>query len=110
MNFVVVSLYIKRGKVSVRTYVRTYVSYVRNAGRGQLSSEWRHNENSSLMDIAYGDWRQVATGCNALVYLIIFRQWKRSYCFHPVFVCLFVCEHHNSKSDGQIFMKFVDCK
>ena len=32
------SLYIKRGKVSVRTFVR-------NAGRGQLSSEWRHNEN-----------------------------------------------------------------
>jgi len=23
-------------------------SYVRNAGRGQLSSEWRHNENSWL--------------------------------------------------------------
>jgi len=29
------SLYIKRGKLSVRTYV----TYVRNAGRGQLSSE-----------------------------------------------------------------------
>jgi len=31
------SLYIKRGKVSV--------TYVGNGGRGQLSSEWRHNEN-----------------------------------------------------------------
>ena len=30
------SLYIKRGKVSVRV---TYATYVRNAGRGQLSSE-----------------------------------------------------------------------
>jgi len=28
--------YIKRGKVSVRTYIR---SYVRNGGRGQFSSE-----------------------------------------------------------------------
>jgi len=55
---------IKRGKVPVRTYVR-------NAGRGQLSSEWRHNENDVTMIIAglwrYGDWRHVATGCNALV-------------------------------------------
>jgi len=31
----VISLYIKRGKMSVRTYV----TYVRNAGHGQLSSE-----------------------------------------------------------------------
>jgi len=56
--------------VSVRTYVR-------NAGRGQLSSEWRHNENDVIMIIAglvadgtgrrYGDWRHVATGCNAVV-------------------------------------------
>jgi len=62
-------------------YVRTFV---RNAGRGQLSSkwrhnengdcerrgretrEWRHNENDVIMIIAglwrYGDWRHVATG------------------------------------------------
>jgi len=33
-------LYIKRGKVSV---------YVCNAGRGQLSSECRHNENDVIM-------------------------------------------------------------
>jgi len=38
--------YIKRGKVSVRTYIR---SYVRNGGRGQFSSEWRHNENDVIM-------------------------------------------------------------
>jgi len=84
------SLYIKCSKVSVRTYVR-------NGGRGQLSSEWRHNENDVItrtgaasaasavgmrrhnendvtMTIAglwrYGDWRHVATGCNCLVVLI----------------------------------------
>jgi len=77
--------------VSVRTYVR---SYVRNAGRGQLSSELRHNENDVIMrtgaasaasavgarrhnenDVTmtiaglwrYGDWRHVATGCTTLV-------------------------------------------
>ena len=44
--------------MSIRTFVR-------NAGRGQLSSEWRHNDNSWLMD---GDWWHVATGCNALVH------------------------------------------
>jgi len=60
------SLYIKRGKVSVRTYVR-------NAGRGQLSSEWRNNDNDVTLIIAgrrYGDWRHAAMGCNALVQLI----------------------------------------
>jgi len=51
--------------------------YVRNAGRDQLSSEWRHNENDVTMIIAglvadgtgrgNGDWRHAATGCNALV-------------------------------------------
>ena len=47
-------------------YIRSYVC---NAGRGQLSSEWRHNENDVIMIIVglYGDWRRVATGCNALV-------------------------------------------
>ena len=78
------SLYIKRGKVSV--------TYVRNVGRGQLSSEWRHNENDVIMrtraasavgarrhnenDVTMtvgglwrcGDWRHVATGCTALVF------------------------------------------
>jgi len=81
------SLYIKRGKVSVFTYVR-------NGGRGQLSSEWRqnendvimrtgaasaasavsarrHNENDVTMTIAglwrYGDWRHVATGGTTVV-------------------------------------------
>jgi len=39
------SLYIKRGKVSVRNE-RTYV---RNGGRGQLSSEWCYNENDVIM-------------------------------------------------------------
>jgi len=58
-----VSLYIKRGKVSVTLYVGLY-----NAGRGA---------NDVIMRIAgfvadgtgrrYGDWRHVATGCNALV-------------------------------------------
>jgi len=66
-------------------------TYVRNGGCGQLSSEWRHNENDVIMrtgaasaigirrhnenDITmtiaglwrYGDWRHVATGCNTLV-------------------------------------------
>jgi len=64
--------------------------YVRNGGHGQLSSEWRHNENDDIMrtgaanavgarchnenDVTmtvaglwrYGDWRHVATGCTAL--------------------------------------------
>ena len=35
------SLYIKRGKVPV--------TYVRNNGRGQLSSEWRQNKNDVIM-------------------------------------------------------------
>ena len=47
------------------------VTYVRNGGRGQISSEGRHNENDVTMTIAglwrYGDWRHVATGCAALV-------------------------------------------
>jgi len=70
-------------------------TYVRNAGRGQLNSEWRHNENDVIMRTGtastasavdarrhnehyvtmtiaglwrYGDWRHVATGCIALVY------------------------------------------
>jgi len=62
-------LYIKHGKVSVR-YV--YVTDVRNDGRGQLSSEWRHNENDVTAAIAglwrYGDWRHMATGCTAIVW------------------------------------------
>jgi len=68
--------------------------FFRNGGRGQLSSEWRHNENHVIMrtgvasaasavgarrhnenDVTmtiaglwrYGDWRHVATGCTALV-------------------------------------------
>jgi len=79
------SLYIKRGKVSVRMYVK----YVRNAGHGQLSSKWRHNEDDIIMRMGaasdvgarrandvimttaglwrYGNWRHVATGFNALV-------------------------------------------
>jgi len=48
------SLYIKCSKVSVM--------YVHNGGRGQLSSEWRHNENDMAMTIAglwrYGDWQR----------------------------------------------------
>ena len=38
--------------------------------------EWRHNENDVTMIIAglwrHGDWRHVATGCNALVSLTTF--------------------------------------
>ena len=75
--------------------------YVRNGGRGQLSSEWRYNENDVIMrteaasaasavgarrqnedDVTmtiaglwrYGDWRHVATGCTALV-LTMFVIW-----------------------------------
>jgi len=54
--------------VSVRRPIR---SYVRNAGRGQLSSEWRHNENDVTVTTAgllCGDSRYVATGCIALVF------------------------------------------
>jgi len=75
-------LYIKRGKVSV--------TYVCNGGCGQLSSEWRHNDNDVIMrtgaaqaigarrhnenDITitiaglwrYGDWWHMTTGCTAL--------------------------------------------
>jgi len=29
--------------------VRCPYTYVRNAGRGQLSSEWRHNENDVII-------------------------------------------------------------
>ena len=47
--------------------------YVRNGGRGQLSSECRHNENDVRMAMAglwrYGDWRHVATGYTAVVCL-----------------------------------------
>jgi len=39
------SLYIKRGRVSVRLLL----TYVCNGGRDQLSSEWRHNENDLTM-------------------------------------------------------------
>ena len=56
-------MYIKCGKVSVRTYIH-------HAGRRQLSSEWRHNENDIIMTIAglwrYGEWRHAAMGCNVL--------------------------------------------
>jgi len=92
-TWLLLSLYIKCGKVSVRMFVR-------NAGRGQLSNEWCHNENDVIMrtravsakrgegkmckwshnenDVImiiadwwrYGDWRYVATGCNALVVTI----------------------------------------
>ena len=71
--------------------------YVRNGGRaGQLSSEWRHNENDAILrtgaasaasavgarghnenDVTmiivgrrYGEWRHVATGCTTLVIII----------------------------------------
>jgi len=47
---VAASLYIKRGKVSMHTFVR-------HAGRGQLSSKWRYNENDVIMIIA-GSWRR----------------------------------------------------
>jgi len=73
-------------------YVRPYV---RNGGRGQPCSEWRHNDNDVIMRTGaasaaspvgarrhndnddtmtiaglwtYGDWRHVATGCTALVH------------------------------------------
>jgi len=55
-------------------YIRMFV---RNAGRGRLSSECCHNENDVIMIIdglvadgtgrRYGNWRHVATGCNALI-------------------------------------------
>ena len=59
-----------KNRLNVRTFVR-------NAGRGQLSSERRHNENDVVMIIAglrrYGDWRHVATNCNALVRFVLGR-------------------------------------
>jgi len=45
--------------------------YVCNAGRGRLSSKWRHNENDVIMKMGaawrVNDWRHLATGCTALV-------------------------------------------
>ena len=78
-----------RNKVSVRTFVRPSVTLgvassvandviMRTAGLGagcqrrrREPHERRHNENDVTMTIAglwrYGDWRHVATGCNAQV-------------------------------------------
>jgi len=75
-----------------------YVTYVRNAGRGQLSGELRHNENDVVMIIAglwrYGDWRHVATGCNALVIRTyrITTYVDAACCYRPISVlCPSVC-------------------
>jgi len=59
-------------------YVRSSVTL---GVRGQLSSEWRHNENDVMIIPGlwrYGDWRHVATGCNAVVSL------NHGYCIHRV--------------------------
>ena len=65
------SLHIKRGKVSVRTSVTVGVaSSAANDVTLRMTSqcERRHNDNSWLTERS-GDWRHVATGCTALVYL-----------------------------------------
>jgi len=86
LYFINTSLYIKCGKVSVR-----------NGGRGQLSSEWCHNEDDVIMrtgaatavgtrhhnenDVtmtAAGLWRHVATGCTALITRMI-KTWFTTY-------------------------------
>jgi len=68
--YILSSLYIKCGKVSIRTKC----TFVHNAGRGQLSSEWRDNENDVTMTTAglqtYGKCQHVTTGCKALLWLI----------------------------------------
>jgi len=53
--------------------------YVRNGGRGQLSSKGRHIESDIIMRMGaavtiaglwlYGIWQCVATGCTALVFI-----------------------------------------
>jgi len=67
----------KIGPMSTREYYTVRCPYVHtfvlNAGRGQLSSEWRHeNDVTITMIIAgiwrHGDWQHVPTGCNALVH------------------------------------------
>ena len=98
------SLYIKRGKLSV--------TYVCNGGRGQLSSEWCHNENDVIMRMGAGsavgvrhhnkndvtmtiaglwrcgDWRHVATGCAALIYGALCNR-ETIYIFMLLFVLLY---------------------
>jgi len=80
--------------VSDAVSVAYELSYARNSGRDQFSSEWRHNENDVIMrtgaasavgarrhhdnDVTmaiaglwrYGDWRHVATGCTALWFIV----------------------------------------
>jgi len=70
----IISLYIKCGKMSVHTYDC-------NAEHGQLSIEWRHNENDVIMIIAglvadgpsrrYRDWWHVAMDYTALLFVNI---------------------------------------
>jgi len=73
------SLYIKRGKVSVRTSVTVDVTSsvandvimrTRAASAASAVGARRHNENDVTMTIAdlwrYGDWRHVVIGCTAL--------------------------------------------
>jgi len=57
---------IKRGKVSVRTYVRTSVTL---GVPSSVASDVIMRIAGLVADGAgrrYGDWRHVATGCNAL--------------------------------------------
>jgi len=61
-----ISLYIKRGKVSVNEN-----GVIMRTGAASAVGARRHNENDVTMTIAglwrYGDWRHVVTGCAALV-------------------------------------------
>jgi len=72
---VTTSLYIKRGKVSVRPYVRNNENdVIMRTGIASAASAVGascHNENDVTVTIAglwrYSDWRHLATGCTALV-------------------------------------------
>jgi len=133
-----ISLYIKRGKVSA-VRCPNVCMFVRHAGRGQLSSEkrhnenyvlmrmglrapWRHNENDVIMMIAvlrrYGDWRHVATGWTLYSYYrssqtSILRGLCRT-CFEDYNMAglhsHYKCKSKMSDADVQAYYAFRHCR
>jgi len=89
----------KRGKVSIRTYLRMSVtvgvaSSVANdvtmrTGTASAVGARCHNENDVTMTIAglwrYGDWRHVATGCTALVLFIFPSSCSHNFLSSPTY-------------------------
>jgi len=98
------SLYIKRGKVSVRRPTSVTVGVASSVANdvtmrmthnenGGCERRGRHNENDFTMTIAgllrYGHWRHVATGCTAQVFVNIrcaSSDLRRLYCVVPTLV------------------------